>query len=410
MPVHDALASEGLATTFGASPLDHAVLRSRALPPPLRIGVRNIARQKGRSATTILQVALAVGTLLGLLSLGMAVSQVTDRSWNVLDYDISLSAQPGGGLFDSSTVRTVRAQPGVAGLEEGDWTQTTYQGQTLYTLGAHANTFVREPLSSGRWLSVQDERTNADVAVAGAAAARRWHLHPGSRVTVTSATGPVTFRIIGIGASQANNGYNFYAPLSTVQAVTGHPGLANSLFIRTSTKNHSTIDSLAGRLENLLARSGHPSQSQIMYAGRATDKASSHGMLIVVEAIGLLIVAISMLGLVNAITMNIIERTREIGVLRSLGARARDIRRIFRTETTTLAIVGYVFAIPVGWLIAKALQWLVLHVAGAQIPAPYTLSNLAVAFIGTIVLAVLVVMAPLHRATRLRPGEAIRYR
>ena len=56
-------------------------------------------------------------------------------------------------------------------------------------------------------------------------------------------------------------------------------------------------------------------------------------MLVIVQGIGLLIVAISMLGLVNAITMDIIERTREIGVLRCLGARARDLRRIFRTET-----------------------------------------------------------------------------
>ena len=51
-------------------------------------------------------------------------------------------------------------------------------------------------------------------------------------------------------------------------------------------------------------------------------------MLAIVQGIGLLIVAISMLGLVNAVTMDIIERTREIGVLRCLRP-ARDLRRIF---------------------------------------------------------------------------------
>jgi putative ABC transport system permease protein len=146
-----------------------------------------------------------------------------------------------------------------------------------------------------------------------------------------------------------------------------------------------------------------------MYAGRATDQASARGMLVIVEGIGLLIVAISMLGLVNAITMNIIERTREIGVLRCLGARARDLRQIFRTETLVLALLGFVLAIPLGWVIAHALQWLVLHVAGGQLPAPYTLGNLGIAFIGTAVLALLVVTLPLRRATRLHPGDAIRY-
>jgi len=408
-PVHEALASEGSASDFGASRLDHAVLRSGALPPPLRIGLRNVTRQKGRSATTIVQIALAAGTLLGLLSLTLAISQVTNQSWNVLDYDITLSAQTGGHLYGASVVNQIRAQPGVAGVEAADLSQVTYHGQTLYVLGVHAHSFVREHLTAGRWITAQDEASRADSAIVGSAAARRWHLQPGSRVSITTQSGPVTFTIVGVGGSQANNGYNLYTSLAAFQAVTGRPGMANSLLIRATDKSHPAIDALATRLEGVLARSGHPSRSQIMYAGRATDQASAHSMLVIVEGIGLLIVAIGMLGLVNAITMSIIERTREIGVLRCIGARARDLRRMFRTETIALALAGFALAIPVGWTIARALQWLVLHVAGAQLPAPYTLANIGIAFLGTIVLAVLVVIAPLRRATRLHPGEAIRY-
>jgi putative ABC transport system permease protein len=409
MPVYDALAAEGLVSQFGASRIDRAVMSSNAMPSTVRMGVRNVARQKGRSTTTVVQVALAVGTLMGLLSLAMAVSQVTDQSWNVLNYDIGSSAQMGGDLYGPSVINTVRAQPGVAAVEPADWSQMSYHGQTLYGLGVHADTFVKEPLRNGRWLSASDEASRADVAVVGSAVARRWNLHPGSRLTVATAGGQVTFTVIGVGASQANNGYNFYTPLPTVQRITGHPGMANSLFVRSTSKDHAAIDALAVRLEGVLAGSAHPSHSQVMYAGRATDKANSGSMMVIVDGIGLLIVAISMLGLVNAITMSIIERTREIGVLRCLGARARDLRSIFHTETISLALAGYVVAIPVGWFIAKALQWLVLHVAGAQIPAPYPLSNLAIALLGTVILALLVVIAPLRHATRLHPGDAIRY-
>ncbi|HLI72310.1 MAG TPA: FtsX-like permease family protein [Acidimicrobiales bacterium] len=408
-PVHDALASEGTVAAFGGSTLDRAVLRSGALPPPVRIGVRNVVRQKGRSVTTIVQIALAVATLLGLLSLTLAVSETTDQSWNVLAYDITMSAQQGGNWFSPAVVNQIRTQPGVAGVEAADWSQLAYKGQTLYGLGVPAHTFIREPLAAGRWVNARDEASGANVAIVGSAVARRWDLHPGSRLTLASAGGPVTFAVVGVGGSQANNGYNLYTTLTALQRATGRPGVANSLFVRTADKRHSSIDALAARLENVLARSGHPSRSQVMYAGRATDKATADSMLVVVEGIGLLIVAIGMLGLVNALTMSIIERTREIGVLRCLGARARDLRRIFRTETITLALIGFAVAIPLGWGIAKALQWLVLHVAGGQLPAPYTLRNLAVAFVGTVVLAVLVVIAPLRRATRLRPGDAIRY-
>jgi putative ABC transport system permease protein len=408
-PVHEALASEGLVSEFGASRLDHAVVRSGALPAPLRIGVRNVARQKGRSLTTIIQVALAVGTLLGLVSLATAVAQVTDQSWNVLDFDIWLAAQPGGHLYSPSVANDVGIQPGVSGVEAADFSEMTYHGETLYAFGVHAGTFIREPLTVGRWINVHDEAAKADVAIVGSAAARRWHLHPGGRVSLTTSAGPVTFTVIGVGGSQANNGYNLYTSLAAFQSLTHHPGVANALLVRAADKSHASIDALAARLESVLARSGHPSQSQLMYAGRATDQASEHSMLVIVEGIGLLIVAISMLGLVNAITMNIIERTREVGVLRCLGARGRDLRRIFRSETITLALAGFVVAIPLGWVVAHVLQWLVLHVVGPQLPAPYTLASIGLAFAGTVVLAVLVVIAPLRRATRLRPGDALRY-
>jgi len=236
-----------------------------------------------------------------------------------------------------------------------------------------------------------------------------WGLHPGSQVTVNTAGGPATFSVIGVGGSAADNGFNLYTTVGAVQAVTGHPGATNSLLVRAVNKDHGAINALAARLENLLARSGYPSQSQLMYVGRANDKASSHTTLVIVEAMGLLIVAISMLGLINAITMNIIERTREIGVLRCLGARARDLRRMFRSEMLVLALAGFALAVPLGWLLAHALRWLILEIVNTQLPAPYTLGDLLVAFVGTVLLAVAVVAAPLRRATHLRPGEAIRY-
>ena len=74
-----------------------------------------------------------------------------------------------------------------------------------------------------------------------------------------------------------------------------------------------------------------------------------------------------------------------------------------------LALIGFALAVPLGWLLAHALRWLVLHLANIQLPVPYTLGTLGLALAGTLVLAVLVVAVPLRRATRLRPGDAIRY-
>ena len=125
---------------------------------------------------------------------------------------------------------------------------------------------------------------------------------------------------------------------------------------------------------------------------------------------GIPIVAIGMIGLVNAMTMNVIERTREIGILRSIGARARDVRKIFRFEALVIAVVGWVLAVPFGWLIGAALTWIVTELFNYgtvpyKFPLRYTVFALAV----TIVLAWIVVIGPVRRAARLRPGDALRY-
>ena len=115
-----------------------------------------------------------------------------------------------------------------------------------------------------------------------------------------------------------------------------------------------------------------------------------------------------MAGLANAITMSVLERTREIGILRSIGARARDIRRIFATETLALALTGWLIAIPLGYLLDRFLVWLVKKVANV-IPFAFPLWNLALALAGTILLALLITLLPIRRAVHYRPGDALRY-
>jgi len=155
--------------------------------------------------------------------------------------------------------------------------------------------------------------------------------------------------------------------------LTGMPPDANDYWVKTTSHGHAFIDRTTTRIENTLTAHGYDVNSQIVYVRLANEIASYRTLTTTLAVVGLLVVAISMAGLANALTMSVLERTREIGILRSIGARARDIRRIFAAETLTLAVAGWLIGIPLGYLLDLFLVWLVKkgcqHKPHARLPA-----------------------------------------
>jgi len=116
-----------------------------------------------------------------------------------------------------------------------------------------------------------------------------------------------------------------------------------------------------------------------------------------------------MVGLANAITMSVIERTREVGILRCIGARARDVRRIFATEGVALAVAGWLIGISLGYVLDRFLVWMLKEVVNVDVPVTFPPWNLPFALCGTVALALLITLVPIRRAVHYRPGEALRY-
>jgi len=141
----------------------------------------------------------------------------------------------------------------------------------------------------------------------------------------------------------------------------------------------------------------------------ADSTATVHTVLTIVQILGLLVVAITLMGLVSALSMGVIERTREIGILRCVGARARHIRRVFSAEAVVLAAAGWVVAVPLGWLIYQGLRLLIQHQVGVTLSPGFPPATPLITLAGVLVLTLLVIRGPLHRATRIQPGTALRY-
>jgi putative ABC transport system permease protein len=268
-------------------------------------------------------------------------------------------------------------------------------------------------VSWGRWIPSADTAAAAPSGVTpvviGPAVARLTGARVWQVLTLTMPAGPVRVRVIGIDTGQPNAGSTFYFPLQALEALDGGPGTANSMWVSTVSSGHTAIDEATTAAAARLAAAGYTVSTTRLFVTQAQVTASVRAILAIVEILGTLVVAIMLMGLVSALSMSVIERTREVGILRCVGARARQIRRVFSAEALTLSVAGWTFGVLLGWLIYEGLLALVLHNLALSLPQDFPAAIPLATLAGVLVLTLLVIRGPLRRATRIRPGTALRY-
>jgi putative ABC transport system permease protein len=412
-PVAETLAGTGNAS-YGAGRLDRLVaglLSAPALPGGLRMGFRNALRQKRRSAAAIAQVAVAAGLAIAFLALGQSASSLISQTVSQFHFTVGVGLTSGSPPFTDHALTVAASTPGVTGVQPVETSAVQYRGQvyTAYGLGTHP--FFTYRLSSGRWFTTADlaDQAATPPVVLGPAVAQAAHTSIDQVLTLTTAAGDIHVRVIGIDTTYTVSGQVIYFPLSVLARIDGIPGAANSLWITTARSGQLAVRRSADEVARRLDAAGYRVATVEVYVIEASAIASATAILTIIQVLGLLVVGISLLGLVSALTTGVIERTREVGILRCLGARARDIRRVFSAEAVALAAAGWLVGVPLGWLIYHGLLALVLRESNETLPVEFPPLIPLGTLVGILVLTLVVIRWPLHRATRIRPGTALRY-
>ena len=407
LPLGETLQAIGSATGPEGR-FDRLLRRARFLPRTAQIGLRGVARRRRRSIATVLQVGLAVSTLLAFLSLATSVGSTVNQSWNSYRYNIDAGSMLGQALPPAAGP-LIASVPGVARVQPQLRNNVKLAGKDGQVWALPPQPMYSFHLVSGRLLSTADARAEARVVVIEQDIARAADTHAGQRVMVRTAAGQVPFTVVGIVSDQQQNGTVLFVPLATMQSVLRTPRAVNAYWIQTTSGNHNLIDQTNTRLEDAFAAHGLQMGTEIEYVGAANDRASYRGITTAITVLGLLIVAISLVALINTITMVVLERTREIGIMRCIGAHARDVRRIFATEGLAIVLAGWLIGIPLGFGLAHAVVSLAENVFNEHVLFTFPVLNIPIALIGTLLLALVVMQIPLRRAVRFKPGEALRY-
>jgi putative ABC transport system permease protein len=129
---------------------------------------------------------------------------------------------------------------------------------------------------------------------------------------------------------------------------------------------------------------------------------------------GSLALAVATLGIINTLVMAILERRREIGILKALGAADRDVKQLFFVEAGVMGLLGGFLGVGFGWFIGRGVTWGTnIYLKRQDLPPAHVFSVPWWLVLGAIAFAVLVSLAaglyPATRAAQLDPVEALRY-
>ena len=407
-PVADVL-DDRASLDYGTGRLDQILAGAHVLSGPARMGVRNTLRRKRRTAATIAQVTVAVALAIALFALGKTVAATTAAVHAAQQFQIEVDAGTGAPPFGARAIGIAAATPGVKQVEPLIENNVELQGQQYYAYGLGPSTLYRYQLSSGRWFTAADTATSPAVVVLGPAVAHVAGARVGQRLTIRTPAGPTQVTVVGIDGGTLNNGASVFFPLTQFQRLTNSAGTVNALWLTTKPASDQFVNQVSDSVQARLGQAGYSATIQKSYVETAQNESGNNSIVTLVEVLGLLVVGIALIGLVGTLTLALIERTREVGILRCLGAGARQIRRVFNAEAVVMATAGWALGSLLGYALFLGLVAFVEHDFGFPVTKVFPVLSVPVALVAVIAVTLLVVRPTLRRAVRIDPGRALRY-
>ena len=403
--VREAIEDHGVVAAYGLNPLDRVAARAGFLSRRGQMGLRNTTRRVGRSLATAIPIGLAVGTMLAFASVSITALDETRNSQDLEGGDIIVWNNGTRGL-GAGAAALMESVPEVEMAHQMIYSNVEFNGEH-YVWGLPAVSTYTADVVEGRWFTEAEARDSARVVVFGEAVTELTGTRVGDLVTVETRRGPVELEVIGIDGHLVNDGQGMFMPLQTVLDYEGWT--TGNYWVRTIDPSPATVDAAANGIHRTMADNGYVVGSSLRYIQRDANAAENRMVVTIIMAMGLPIVAIGMIGLVNSMTSNVLDRTREIGILRSIGARRRDLRGMFRTEGIAVALVGWLLGIPIGYALGRLIMWVLENEFHAPFDYRFPLWPILVALVVTVIITRLVLRLPLRRALRMRPGTALRY-
>jgi putative ABC transport system permease protein len=380
------------------------------IPRALLLASRNARRNRTRLALTVLTVAVSGGVLVGVSSTGTALRHLGDEVLGYSDHDVEVLLS--GSVALEPAVEVLTDHPSVESVE--GWLRkdsslvrdggTENDGISLTAAPARSASLT-PTLLEGRWLQPGDGHA---VVINTHLADAEPDLGIGDRIQLRTDGHLQEWRIVGV-SSTTLVGPVAYLPVEQLAASVGDPDGVNTLAVRLAPgADQATV---ADGLRTRALDAGLP---VALVTTNDDVRAFVSGLFDIVVAllllVGVVLAVVAVIGVAGTMTLGVMEQTRELGVLRALGASSGTVRRILILQGIATAVIGaaigVVLSLPVAALLRSAIGD---HLVSAELPFSFSWLGLAVWCAAAVTIGVVGALQPARSASRRSVRETLAY-
>ena len=387
------------------------------------LAIKNILSSKTRTLLTMLDIIIGVAAVIVIVGLGNGLEQYMTDSFsglgtNTLTVSVSsrgstrsLSVDEMYDIVEENSDYLDLCSPTVTMLGLAKVGSETLDSTTVQGVSEDYLDIAGVEVSSGRGLQYSDMATRAKVCVIGAYIDQAYF--GGSAVGQTMRIYGTTFTIVGVLAQQdedleeGGSDDCIYLPYTTASRISGE---VSSYVITMKDENY--IDQSVAALENALYEvfSSDDYYTVTSMAEMVETMTSMINILVgVLAGIAAISLVVGGIGIMNIMLVSVTERTREIGIRKSLGAKERCIMQQFVIEAASTSALGGVTGILLGDLLSVAASVVATRLMGENLSVSPTLAAVAAAFGISVDIGILFGYLPAKKAAVLNPIDALHY-
>lgn len=419
--VRQAIASYGLGGGYRSGRVDRLVesVGARLLPSQYATALGNMFRHKGRLIMTQLVLITAGASFLMVMSLNSSLDLTLDNYFGRMRFDTRIYFN-----YLERADQIIPIAESVAGVEQAEirYSQQAnlfVEGQQINDAGLSTNIrgepegsdFFEPLMIAGRWLAPGDGR----VLVIPRQTAEDYNIHVGDLVTLDLGIhGKDEWQVIGLYEPVFFGGFssaNLYAPVDTLFKISKKYNRVSQIIVRTTAHDGESVAAITKALKESFEGHGiEVSASETQPDARATNEWQFSIVTSMLLALSIIVAIVGSIALMGALSIGVIERTKEIGVLRAIGAKSRTIMGIFVMEGMLQGMISWLVAVPLSLLIsppvARAMGGVLF---GTTLDYRYNWTAVLLWLAIVVFISIMASVLPARSATRISVRESLAY-